>query len=335
MKKNKIVILLFLIIILTSGCNTKKYNGEVNVLNWSSYIPYEIISNFEKEYNVKVNYGTYSSNEELLAKISSSNKGTYDLIFPSDYMVELMIEKNYLEKMDSKRLKNYSNINPLFLNQNFDKGNKYSLPFLAATNVIAVNREHIKDNINSYNDLLNEKYKNNIVLLDDQRITIGISLLANGYDMNETDSNKLTDAKNWLLKLNKNVKAFDSDSPKTFLITNEVDLGVIWNAEAIIAREINPNIEIIYPTDGFAISLDNYAIVKNAKNLDNAYLFIDYILRSDISKKITDEYPYINTNINAKNMSDYELEKILSNSTYVKNIGPKINEYDKIWAQIK
>ncbi len=333
----KIIISLFIVIILLflSGCNNQEKVNELNVLNWSSYIPYEIINDFEKEFNIKVNYGTYSSNEELLAKISSSKPGMYDLIFPSDYMIELMISKNMLDKIDKTKLKNFNSINPIFLYQDFDSNNEYSLPFLAATSVIAVNRNNIKDKINSYNDLKKNSYKNNIVLIDDQRIIIGLALQALGYDMNETDENKLLEAKKYLLDLNNNIKAFDSDSPKTFLITGEVDIGVIWNAEALIAKDYNPNIEIIYPKDGFAISLDNYALVKGAKNKENAYKFIDYLLRDDVNKKITDEYPYINTTINNINLAEEELLNILKNGSYVKNIGSKISEYDKVWAQIK
>lgn len=331
----KKIICIFLIILLFCGCTKKTNKNEVNILNWSSYIPFEIINDFEKETGIRVNYGTYSSNEELLAKISSSKEGTYDLIFPSDYMVELMISKNMLEEFDTSKLNNFDNINPLFLNQKFDSTNKYSIPFLAATSVIAVNRDNVKDEIDSYNDLLNPKYKNNIVLIDDQRIIIGMALQANGYGMNEVDKKKLNKAKDWLLKFDKNVKAFDSDSPKTFLITNEVDIGIIWNAEAEIAKEYNDNIEIIYPKDGFAISLDNYVLVKGAKNKDNAYKFIDYILRDDVNKKITDEYPYINTTISNMNLDYNELTTILSNGSYVENIGSNISQYDKLWAEIK
>lgn len=334
MKKN-IIICIILLITLT-GCSNKNYeNGVLNVLNWSSYIPDSVITDFEKEYNIKVNYGTYSSNEELLAKITSSKEGTYDLIFPSDYMVDLMIKRNIIEKIDKTKLTNYQNINFLFLNQEYDPQNEYSLPFLSASVVIAVNRDNISDNITSYNDLLNENYKNNIVLLDDQRIIIGMALNALGHQMNETDSTKLNEAKNWLLNLKDNVKAFDSDSPKTFLITKEVDIGVMWNAEATIAKENNNNIEIIYPKEGHALSVDNYAILKNAQNTDNAYLFIDYLLRDDISKKIVTEYPYISTNKNVNSIPSYELVNILNTGTYVKNIGSNITKYDRIWAEIK
>jgi len=331
----KKIVIVLLSIILLCGCSNNNEKNVINVLNWTSYIPYDIINDFTRETGIKVNYGTYSSNEELLAKLSSSKEGTYDLVFPSDYMIELMISRGMLEKIDKSKLENFYNINPIFLNQSFDENNDYSLPFLAATSVIAVNRNNVKDNITSYNDLFKDKYKNNVVLLDDQRIVIGMALQANKFDMNETDEEKLKIAKEWLIKLNKNIKAFDSDSPKTFLITNEVDIGVIWNAEASIAKEYNDNIEIIYPNDGFALSLDNYAIAKGAKNKENIYKFIDYILRDDVNKKITDEYPYINTTIKNINLKDDELLNILKNGSYVKNIGSEISLFDKVWAEIK
>lgn len=328
--------LLLLIIFLFIGCSNENYpNGTLNVLNWSSYIPKEIINKFENEYQIKVNYLTYSSNEELLAKLTSSNKGTYDLIFPSDYMVSLMINKKMLDEIDKSKLSNYHNINPIFLKQSYDEKNTYSLPFLGATTVIAYNTDSIHNNITSYNDLLNNEYENNIVLLDDQRIMIGMGLLATNSNMNETDINKLTNAQNWLKKLNKNVKSYDSDSPKTLLITNEVDIGVIWNAEAILAKNYNNKIKIVYPKEGHAISIDNFCILKEAKNKENAYKFIDFILKDDIMKYIVEEYPYISTNIHQSNYSSDELEEIFNNGYYVSNIGAHLEKYDKVWAEIK
>ena len=186
----KRVLCCLLIIFLLTGCSNVKYSGVVNVLNWSSYIPDSIIHDFENEYHIKVNYGTYSSNEELLAKINSSKKGTYDVIFPSDYMVELMIERDLIQKIDKSKLSNLANINKKFLSQSYDINNDYSIPFLSTIVVMAVNRNHVSDNISSYNDLLNNKYKSNIVLIDDQRIIIGMALMALGYDMNSINSDE-------------------------------------------------------------------------------------------------------------------------------------------------
>ena len=288
-----------------------------------------MLDDYEKEYVIKVNYGTYSSNEELLAKISSSKPGTYDVIFPSDYMVELMINKNMLSKLDTSRLTNYKNIDKVFLKQSYDKNNSYSLPFLLATSVIAYNSENVND-IYDYRDLAREDYKNDIVLLDDERITIGPFLQALGYDINDYNDNHLEEAYQFYNSFKDNIKAFDSDSPKSFLITNETNIGVLWNAEAILARDQNPNIIIVYPNSGYALSMDNYVITKGATNVDNAYKFIDYLLRDEVCQKIIDDYPYISTNKNTSNYSYEELKEILENGSYIKNVGENIKKFYRL-----
>ncbi len=328
----KKILSIIIIVLLLSGCNNSSNKKILNVLNWSSYIPTDVINDFENEYNIKVNYGTYSSNEELLAKLSSSKEGTYDVVFPSDYMVELMIEKNMLESLDSSKLSNYENINKVFLNQEYDKNNTYSLPFLLATSVIAYNSNNTYI-IEDYEDLLNPDYKNDIVMLDDERIVIGAYLQASGYDIN--DYEHLEEAYDYFLKLKDNIKAYDSDAPKTFLITNETNIGLIWNAEAKLAALENPDIKIAYPRSGYALSMDNYVIIKGSKHQDNAYLFIDYLLRDDICKRIIEEYPYITTNKNIKEYKDEELEIILRNGSYIKNVSTNIKNFDRMWARMK
>lgn len=335
---------LIIIIMLCCGCSKNNEKRQVNILNWSSYIPDEVILEFEEETGIDVNYGTYSSNEELLAKVSVAKEGTYDLIFPSDYMVEIMIDRGLIEKMDKSKLHNVINLNPNFLEKEYDPNNSYTLPFIAASTVIAVNRDVISDEIDSYNDLLNSKYKNEIVLIDDQRIIIGIALLANGYDMNSTDNNELEVAKNWLLELKKNLKAYDSDSPKNFLISEEAAIAVLWNAEGALASMENSSIENILPIEGVALSIDNFAICNGAKNKDELYEFIDYILRPHVMKIIIESYPYKNVNLEAEAFLDMKYlnntaanidDTVFNSGLFVKNIGENISKYDRIWALIK
>ena len=180
--------------------------------------------------------------------------------------------------------------------------------------------------------------------IDDQRIIIGLSLLANGYNMNSTNEEELKVAKNWLNKLKNNIKAYDSDSPKNFLISKEASIAVLWNAEASLAHLENNNIDIIFPKEGFALSLDNFALPKGVKHEDEAYKFIDYILRGDIMAKIIESYPYKSVNKESDlllkdsylnnpliNISD----DVMSKGIFVENIGKSIKMYDKIWAEIK
>ena len=339
----KKVLTMFIIIILCTGCNDNDENV-LNVLNWSSYIPDEVIRDFEKQRGIKVNYSTYSSNEELLAKISSVKDGTYDLIFPSDYMVEIMKSKGMLEVIDKTKLSNYDNLNYNFLQLSYDEGNDYSIPFLAASTVISINTLKIKDEITSYNDLLNPKYKNDIVLIDDQRIIIGMALLSLGYDMNTTNEQELQEAYLWLRELKKNIKAYDSDSPKNFLINGEANIAVIWNAEGAIASNTNDKIKNIFPKEGFALSIDNFAIPKGAKHKDELYEFMDYILDAKVMAKIVESYPYKTVNKESeKYLSDEYMnnsaanipDSIMAEGYFVDNIGDKIKLYDKIWAKIK
>ena len=338
----KKLIILLVFIFLLSGCSNNE--EVVNILNWSSYIPNEVIKDFEESTGIKVNYNTYSSNEECLAKLQAAKSGTYDLIFPSDYLVELLIEKEMIQKLDKTKLNNISNLNTNYLDLEYDPGNIYTLPFLAASVVIVYDEKFVNKKITSYNDLLSSEYADNIVLLDDQRIIIGMALLALGYDMNDTNDSHIEEATNWLLALKPNIKAFDSDSPKTFMITKETKIGVMWNAEAALAMNEVPSLKVAYPSEGFNISIDNFAIPSNAKNLDNAYKFIDYILRQDVMQKIIEEYPYKNLNIKTQELlSDTYINNIAANipdnyfnrGLFVKNIDEAILKYDKAWVSIK
>ena len=338
----KKLIILLVFIFLLSGCSNNE--EVVNILNWSSYIPNEVIKDFEHQTGIKVNYNTYSSNEECLAKLQAAKSGTYDLIFPSDYLVELLIEKEMIQKLDKTKLNNISNLNTNYLDLEYDPSNVYTLPFLAASVVIVYDEEFVNKEITSYNDLLSSEYFDNIVLLDDQRIIIGMALLALGYDMNDTNDSHIEEAINWLLALKPNIKAFDSDSPKTFMITKETKIGVMWNAEVALAMNEVPSLKVAYPSEGFNISIDNFAIPSNAKNLDNAYKFIDYILRQDVMQKIIEEYPYKNLNIKTQELlSDTYINNIAANipdnyfnrGLFVKNIDEAILKYDKAWVSIK
>ena len=342
MKKKLIIILLGLL--LLTGCKKTEDKRVLNVLNWSSYIPSSVISDFEARSGIKVNYMTYSSNEELLAKIAVSKNGTYDLIFPSDYMVQVMIKRNMLDELDKSRLNNIGNLNVSYMDMEYDPGNVYTLPFIATSTIMAINGEIIKDKIVSYNDLLNPKYKGEIVLIDDQRIIIGMALLANGFSMNSTNEVELRIAKNWLLDLKDNIKAYDSDSPKNFLISKEASIGVIWNAEGALASMENENIYNIVPKEGVALSTDNFAIPKGAKNIDELYEFIDHILEPQVMAEIIESYPYKTINIGSfeylddsyinNNAANFGSE-VTENGHFVENIGESIALYDRVWALIK
>jgi len=342
MKKISVLLCLIVFVLLTAvGCGKKE--EVLNFYNWSEYMPQEIIDAFEKETGIKINYATYSSNEEMFAKIANS-PGSYDLIVSSDYMVDIMIKQNHLEKIDFSGIANITNIGESYMDKSFDPGNLYTVPYMAGSALLAVNTDLVDFPIEHYEDLWNEKLVENIVTLDDQRALIGITLKKLGYSMNTLNPDELEEAKQELLKLKANIKAFDSDSPKSLLISGEVAVGYVWNAEAVYAKRENPAIEIIMPEEGLYLWQDNFAIPKGAKNKANAEKFIEYLLRPEVSKIFSEATPYTNPNKEAYPLLSEETknekaifpdEIVYQNGEFLQDVGEMTKVYDEIWTAFK
>lgn len=315
----------------------------LNVFNWSEYIPDSVIKEFEDKYDIKVNYITYSSNEEMLAKIMAGNE-IYDVAVASDYMVDVMRKQKLLEELDKSNIPNFSNIGSEFKNMFFDQGNKYSVPFMWGDAVIAVNTKMIPGTITSYADLWDAKFKNSLVVLDDERAIIGMALKKLGYSINEKDPDKLQQARQELIKLKPNIKEFNSDSSSSVLIKGEAAAGYIWGAEAALAEKGNKDIKAFFPKEGMYLWQDNFIIPKGAEHKENAEIFINFILDPKVSAEITAQYPYANPNTAARQYID---KSILNNTAvypteYDMKIGERLKDmedttklYDKIWTDIR
>ena len=335
-----------MVISMTACSSSGQANkGTLNIFVWTEYVPDSVIECFEKETGIKVNVSTFSSNEDMLAKVKSESEGAFDIVQPSDYMVKQMADQGMLEGLDQSKLTNLSNIGSQYLNPAYDPGNKYSVPYQGGVAAIAVNTAKIKDNITSYADLFDPKYKGQLVVLDDYRAIIGVAARSLGYSMNETDPSKLAEIKTQLLKLKDNVKLYDSDSPKSALISGDCSLGIIWSAEIAMAMEENPDIKIVFPKEGPYVFMDNFCIPKGAKHYDEAMQFINYMLKPESAKAVMSEYPYLNPNTTAVNAmgDDYVNNKarnvpseVISGGEYVQNLdADTLAVYDQMWTELK
>jgi spermidine/putrescine transport system permease protein len=315
----------------------------LNVFNWSEYLPESVIKEFEAKYNIKVNYMTYSSNEEMLARIMAGDD-IFDISVASDYMVDVMRKQKLMEEIDMNNVPNMKNIGDEFKNLSFDPGNKYSVPYMWGTGVIAVNTKKVPGDITSYSDLWDSKFKDSLVVLDDQRALIGIALKKLGYSINETDPAKLEQAKQELLKLKANIKTFDSDSPKTPLINGQAEAGYMWGAEAALAQKENKDIKVFFPKEGMYLWQDNFVIPKGAAHKKNAELFINFILDPNVSAEISKVFPYANPNTAAhqyidknilNNTAVYPTKSDIALGERIKDLGDITKLYDKIWAAVR
>ena len=195
------------------GQPTATKSTELNLYAWSEYIPQTLLDNFTTQTGIKVNYDTYSSNEELMAKLQAGASG-YDVIIPSDYMVSILNKQGLLEKLDMAQIPNFKNIDDRLKNQDYDPGNQFTVPYQWGTSCLVVDTSKVTRPITKWADLWDPEFAGKVVLLDDEREVIGMVLEVLGYDKNSTDPAQLEEAKTKLSELMPNVKLFDSDSPK-------------------------------------------------------------------------------------------------------------------------
>ena len=333
---------------LLAGCGSSTEtasNGELNVFVWTEYVSDAAIEAFEDETGIKVNVSTYSSNEDMLAKLKSESEGTYDIIQPSDYAVEYLIAQDKLEALDKDKLTNLSNIDEAYLDESYDPGNEYSVPYEGGVACIAVNTAKVDKDITSYDDLFDSSLKDQIVVLDDYRAVIGMTERSMGLSMNETDPDTLSKVEEKLLTLKDNVKLYDSDSPKSALISGDCTVGMIWSAEAALAMDENPDIKVVFPSEGAYVFLDNWCIPKGAKNYDNAMEFINFMLSSEAAQLNIEDFPYLCPNTAAveamgddyvNNEAKNVPTEVISSGEFVKYLDTDtLAIYDEMWTKLK
>jgi spermidine/putrescine transport system substrate-binding protein len=315
----------------------------LNIYCWSEYIPQPIIDQFSKETGVKVTVENYASNEEMLSKLAAGG-GEYDIIQPSEYVIEALVKEKVLHPLAHSKIPNLKNIDPQFLNQEFDPGNKFSVPFMAGTVGIIVNTDLVKDDIRGYADVFKPENKGKIVILDDAREIVTWALLANGLNINQITDKSLNKIKPTLEQWLPLVKVYDSDSPKTALLNGDVTLGVVWGGEGAILLNKNKKFRWVIPSEGTHLFIDSLAIPKTAKNVENAEAFMNFILRPEISKQISDEFPYLNPNLAARelmskkqleNPASFPAEEELKKMSLFKDIGTKGSDVEELITTLK
>ncbi|MEK4026995.1 spermidine/putrescine ABC transporter substrate-binding protein [Pseudobacillus sp. FSL P4-0506] len=344
-KGRLLLVLLLLTSLVVGGCGSEATDSSdekvLNVFNWAEYLPKKVIKDFEKETGIKVNYGTYSSNEEMFAKLNTG-QGQYDLAVASLYYVDVLIKEGLVEEVDKEKIPNIKNIGKEFLGKDADPDDKYSVPYLWGEELIVMNTELVDKKVTSIKDLLDPQFKNSLVMLDDPRTVIGAALAVLGYSPNSTDEKEIEEAGKWLEKLKPNIKVFDSDNAKALLASGEVKGGIVYGAEASLAIRENKAIEKIYPEEFLSLWQDNFVIPKGAKHKENALKFIDYILRPEVSKEVVMDYPYANPNTEAVKLLPEDIQKEIDipaeeakKGTYMKDVGEATVIYDRVWAELK
>ena len=270
---------------LLTGCGSSGgENGEVIVYNWGEYIDPETISMFEEETGIKVVYDEFETNEIMYPKVEAGATA-YDVICPSDYMIQKMIDHDLLAEINFDNIPNITNIGQQYFDQSkeFDPENKYSVPYCFGTVGILYNKTMVDGPIDSWSVLWDEKYADNILMQDSVRDAFMVSLKLNNFSMNTLDESELEIAKNALIDQKPLVQAYVIDQVRDKMIGGEAAIGVIYSGEAIYTQRENADLEYVIPKEGTNVWIDSWVIPKNAPNKDNAEAFINFMCREDIA----------------------------------------------------
>ena len=321
--------------------------NQVIVYNWGEYLDPEVITLFEKETGINVVYEEFETNEIMYPKVQSGAIA-YDVVCPSDYMIQRMIENDLLAELNFDNIPNIKNIGQEYFKQSrqFDSENKYSVPYCWGTVGILYNKTMVDEPIDSWSVLWDEKYKDSILMQDSVRDAFAVALKYKGHSLNSTDLDELEEAKELLIKQKPLVQAYVIDQVRDKMIGNEAAIGVIYSGEAIYTQLENPNLEYVIPKEGSNVWIDSWVIPKNAKHKENAEDFINFLCRPDIAKMNFDYITYSTPNTAARELIEdpaIRNSKIafpdaseLERCETFQFLGDKNDAiYNKLWREIK
>ena len=354
MKKLRLIsvaILIPVIIFVSVSCGSA-INGAagarkvtLNVYNWGDYIGESTISDFEAKYpNIRVNYETFTTNEDMYVKIKSGGS-SYDVAIPSDYMIKRMKDEDMLNRINMSNIPNYSHIGERFKNLSYDPQNEYSVPYMWGTVGILYNKTMVNDTVDSWKILWDKKYNKQIMMPDSERDSIGITLKMLGYSMNTTLVNELEAAKKKLVEQKPLVLAYVVDEVKDKMIGGEAALAVVWSGDAFYCMGENSDLEYAIPKEGTNYWFDSMVIPKTCKHQKEAETFINFMCDTDTAYNNADYIGYATPQTEVMKMLDpaltgnrtaYPGPEDLKNSEIFEYPGDEINkEYNRIWTEIK
>ena len=344
MKKTLTILIAALLLLgLASPLATREEEKILNLFTWATYIDDATVAKFTEQTGIAVNFTTFASNEEMLLKMSMSSN-EYDVILASDYAINTLRKQDKLQKLNKELLPNYKNLDPQFLGQYYDENDEYTVPYTAGTPLIVVNPDLTDLEITGYEDLWNPELKDSIVIIDDARNIVGITLKTLGYSFNTTDDKELAEAKEKLMKLRPNIRAFNYDTPHNDMISGEVAVGYMFTPFVLLAMDGNPNLKVVYPKEGMGFGIDSLVIPANAPHPGNAHALLNFLLDSQVAGNTAGMQYYLSPVKTAYEFIPEYLrdnpairipEEILGETEFIMDVGEAESKFQEIWAEFK
>jgi spermidine/putrescine transport system substrate-binding protein len=318
---------------------------KLNVYNWDTYIGETTLDTFKEKTGIEVKYDLFANNDELFAKLKTGNPG-YDIIVPSDYMLETMISVGIVQALDHSKIPNIKNIDPdpVFSNPKFNPGLKYGLPYMWGTVGLGYRQSKV-DSADSWAVVFDsDKHSGRIALLDDQRAVLGLAMKYLGYSMNSTNADEINKARDLLIKQKKHIKTLAGDNGQDLLLSGEVDITMEYNGDIVQVQGEDDDIAYSVPKEGGEVWIDNMAIPTGAPHPDNAHAFLNHINDPDVNAELTNTIQYATPNAAArklinqedlKNPAIYPSAEVISKSESLVDVGDATRLYDEAWTAFK
>ena len=341
MKKIALVLAIVMVFALC-GCSAQE-DTTLYVLNWGDYIDEELITRFEEETGIQVNYTTMATNEEMLVKLEEEDC-IYDICFPSDYIIERLIEKDLLYALNKDNIPNLQYIDERFLDLDFDPDNTYSVPYMWGTVGILYNTTMVDDPVDSWDILWNEKYAGQILMYDSIRDTIGVALMKLGLSINTRNEADIQAAEEALLEQKPIVQAYLGDPIKDRLISGGAAMGIVYSGDAMWCIDENPDLAYAVPETGTNLWFDNIVIPKTSDNTEAAEAFINFLCDPEVAAQNAEYIGYSTPNASALEIlgEDYinnptynPPQELLDKCEIFHDLGDFITVYNDAWNRIK
>lgn len=364
MKKIALLLCLALMLGMLTGCGSKTADEsaapaksasaadekaasdvELTVFNWYDYIDPAAIELFEEETGIKVKYVNFTTNEEMYTKIEAG-AGTYDVLFPSEYMIERMIANDMLAELDLSAIPNYANILESLKDPSYDPGNLHSIPYMWGTLGILYNTEMVEEEITSWASLFDSKYAGNVIMMNSMRDTVGLALKYLGHSMNTRSEEELTAAKEILVKQkqDKIESGYLLDETKDKMVGGEAAMAVIYSGDAQYAIEKNEKLKYVIPDEGSNIWVDGMVVPKSSPHIAEAQQFIDFMCRPDVAQMNFDYIYYcspIQQVVEGLSEEDAAMETINPNADtmarceYFNDVSDCMSLYENVWMEVR
>jgi spermidine/putrescine transport system substrate-binding protein len=328
-----------------ASSNTSSQRDQLYIFTWTQYTDKQLLKTFSTQTGMKVLADVYDSNDVMLAKLQAGGGGTYSIIYPSDYMVQKMVNKGLLIEINHDRLIGLENLFPRFQNPSYDPNNRYSIPFNWGTTGLLYNSEKIKDAPQDWDYLWQNKEKLNqqMTLLNDVREVMGATLRMLGYSYNSKNEQEIKQAYEKLKVLKPAIARFDTDAWQNQILAGDLILAMCYSADAVKISQENPKLKYVIPRSGSSLWTDTIVIPKASPNLAGAYAWINMILQPKIAAQISQRlsvstpnrvgFEQLPTAIQ-NNSNLFPSESLLVNCERVTPVGDFEEVYDRYWTQL-